>query len=377
MPKEKLTICFFGNARSVHMIKWAKFFAGKKHIVHLISYDYPRKEEDIKGINLHILKKIVPITIWPFNTLFNLPFNIIRVRRLIKKIKPDIINAHYVTSYGHLATFTSFHPLVITAWGSDILITPKEYFLARMVVKYVLKKADVITCDAEHMKEEMIKLGADPKKIKIINFGVDTKKFTPPESKELLKSKTEFKNSIVVISLRSLEPVYNIETLISAVPIVAKKVPEIKFVIAGEGSEEKKLKELAKRLNVSEKVKFVGNLSQNEVAKYLAISDIYVSTSLSDAGIASSTAEAMASGLSVIVTESGANKDWIKQGENGFLIPVRNVNSLAEKIIFLAQNNAIREKLGKNARKTILERNDYYNEMEKMERIYKNLLIKT
>jgi len=372
--KKKLKICFLGTARSIHTLKWIEYFAEKGHNVFLVSYDKLLENYKPRNkIGFYFFKKKIPITIWPFNTILNLPFNFFILKKIINKEKPDIIHAHYVSSYGTLGSLLNFHPFIITAWGSDILITPKRFLPSKWITKYALSRADLVTCDAEHMKKEMIKLGADPEKIKIINFGVDTKKFTPSENKEVLKSKTEFKNSIVVISLRSLEPVYNIETLISAVPIVAKKVPEIKFIIAGKGSEEKKLKELAKKLNVLEKVKFVGNLSQDEVVKYLAISDIYISTSLSDGGIASSTAEAMACGLPVVISNVADNKEWVKNGENGFLFPPKNYKELAQKIIYLLKDKNKRIRMGKEARRVIEEKDNYYKEMKKMEKIYYQL----
>ncbi len=102
--------------------------------------------------------------------------------------------------------------------------------------------------------------------------------------------------------------------------------------------------------------------------------DVYVSTSLSDAGIDASTAEAMACGLPVVVTDVADNKKWVDNGVNGFVVPVKDPKSLAEKIIYLLQNEDIRKKFGKINRKIIEERNNYYKEMKKMEDIYKELI---
>jgi len=101
--------------------------------------------------------------------------------------------------------------------------------------------------------------------------------------------------------------------------------------------------------------------------------DVYVSTSLSDAGIAASTAEAMACRLPVVVTDVADNKKWVDNGVNGFVVPIKDPKSLAEKIIYLLQNENIRKKFGKINRKIIEEKNNYYKEMKKMEDIYKRL----
>ncbi len=385
MEDKKLTICFFGNAASIHTAKWVKYFADEGNKVHLISYTSFRDLE-VKNVNLHLLKKRFPIKIWPFNTLLNLPFTLIQVKKLMSEINPDIIHAHYVTSYGHLAALTKVHPLVITAWGSDILITPKKYLMAKLIVKYVLKKADLITCDADHMKKAMMELGTDKEKIRIIYFGVDTQKFSPYfllENEGVVSSCLEEKNlekelqvtnSKRVISLRDLEPVYNVETLIRAIPSVLKEVPETKFIIVSKGSQRKELKELTEELKIKDSIRFIGLIPSDNVINYLRIADVCVSTSLSDGGIASSTAEAMASGLPVVITDTGENRKWIKDGESGFIIPIKSPKILAQKIIYLLKNKKQRLEMGQEGRKIIKQKNDYYNEMEKMENLYKDII---
>jgi glycosyltransferase involved in cell wall biosynthesis len=372
MKRDKLTILLLGSAAAIHTVKWAKYFANIGHKVHLISYDPPRDEE-MGNLELHLIGKKLPIQFWRLNTIINLPFALIQIKRLIKKIKPDIVNAHYVTSYGHLAVFLGLHPLIMTAWGSDILIAPKESLITKIVVKYVLKKADLITCDAEHLKEAMIKLGASPSKIKTINFGIDTQKFCPGLKDENLIKSLGISNHQIVISLRRLEPGYSVETLIKAIPLVIKEIPDTKFLIVSRGSQEEELKRLAKDLGVTESIRFVGQVPNEELPKYIRTADVYVSTSLSDGGISSSTAEAMACELPVIITDIADNKKWVKDGENGFLIPVKNPEILSEKIIYLLKNKGLGKRFGKAARKIIEERNDYYKEMAKMEKIHEEL----
>ena len=375
MEDKKLTICFIGTAESVHMLKWAKYFSERGHNVHLISYKVPIAKYDIGRVNLYLIKKKFPIQIWPLNTILNLPFTLIRVKKLIKEIKPDIINGHYITSYGTLAALLGFHPLVNTAWGSDILVTPKKFLPCKWSVKYALKKADLITCDAEHMKKAMIKFGVKEEKIKIINFGIDTKKFTPGPKNEELKEKLGVSKKKIVISLRSLYPICDVETLIKAIPLVLSHFPKTIFIIAGEGFQKDELKNLAEELNVSGNIKFTGFIPNEELLNYLRAADVYVSTALSDGGISASTAESMACGLPVVITNVADNKKWVIDGENGFLIPAKSPQILAEKIIDLLKNEDKGKKFGAKARETIEEKNDYYKEMAKMEEIYKNLAL--
>jgi glycosyltransferase involved in cell wall biosynthesis len=328
----------------------------------------------IEGTTVHVLKLpvLVKSATFPLKIV-----SIYRIRALIKRIDPDVLHAHYVTNYGLFGALCGFKPFVIAAWGSDVLAVP-EMRLISMIKKHIavftLKKADVITCDAKHMKEAMKKLGVPAEKIQLIYFGVDTHKFGPSHKSETLKAKLEIYDSPTVISLRSLEPVYDVETLIKSAPLVLGEIPETKFVIAGTGSEEKKLRELAKSLGVEDNVKFIGFVRNDDLPQYLNSVDVYVSTSLSDAGIAASTAEAMACGLPVVITDVADNRKWVEDGVNGFLVPIKDPKALAEKIIYLLRNEDVRKRFGKINREIIEERNNYYKEMEKMEDIYKELI---
>ena len=359
---EHMKICFLAPANSIHSYRWVKYFADKGHAVHWISF-YPSSFSSIDNVRYYEISTKRAKT---FHA-------IIQTKKLIKKIKPDILHVHSVALYGIAGALSRFHPVVATAWGSDVLITGKSWIKAPFV-KYALNKADLITCDASHMIDAMIALGADDKKIRLIYFGIDTDRFCPEEKNRELREQLGIGDCPAVISLRSLSPVYNVETLVRAVPYVLKEVSDAKFVIVGIGPEERILRALAMSLGVSENVRFVGRIPNEKLPEYLASMDIYVSTALSDAGIAASTAEAMACGLPVVITDSGENRKWLKDGEEGFIVPVKCPEVLAEKIIYLLKDKDVRAEFGKRGRKIIEVRNNYYVEMEKMENIYMELI---
>ena len=154
-----MKLCFIAGADSIHSQKWIKYFADKEHEVHWISLT-PNEMGDIKNAKLYQLKECS-------NKALDVLFNLRKVRKLVKKIKPDILHAHYAGVNGVLAAFSEFHPFILTAWGSDVLINAKSGIM-RPLIKFVLRKADLITCDAEHMRKAMIELGVDPSKIRII-----------------------------------------------------------------------------------------------------------------------------------------------------------------------------------------------------------------
>lgn len=367
----QMKICYLASANSIHTQRWVKYFASHGHEVHLIS-PMPFRGNNIENVKLYVLRGFSP-RIPIISLLVNLLFNVIQVKRWVREIKPDILHAHYITSYGFWGALSGFHPLVLSAWGSDILVAPKSSKINKAIVKFALRKADLITCGGENSIEEMVRLGANPKKLKLIYFGVDTQKFNPEQRNGKLREELGVSNSPAIISIRSLRPLYDVESLIKATPLVLEQVPETKFIIAGDGEQGEYLKTFAVSLGVSDSVRFVGRLPHNELPKYLASADIYVSTSLSDSGISVSASEAMACGLPVVVTDSGNNKKWIKGEENGFVIPVRDPSQLAEKIVYLLRNPDTRKRFGEMNRKIIKEKQNYEKEMRKMEKLYEGL----
>lgn len=367
---ETMRICYIAPT-GVHTKRWLKYFADAGHDVHLVTSG-TAPNWDMDNVDLHALRRFGPKT-RAINYLINTLPLMLQFKRLIKNISPDIIHAHYIMETTLLGAASGFHPFVVTAWGSDVLIAPQESRISRLIARYVLKRADLITCDTEHMQPSMIKLGADHDKINIIKFAVDTREFKPGQKNEMLMGELGILNSPVIISLRHLELLYDIETLLVSAHLVLKKVPEAKFVILGKGSLETKLKELSQSLGVSDSVRFVGLVPADKVPQYLMSADICVSTALSDAG-PGGIIEAMACELPVITTDFGDNRKWVEDGVNGYIIPLKNPRVLASRIVHLIRNPDIRQKFGQINRRIIVERNTWETEMGKMEKLYEELI---
>lgn len=349
---------------SIHMTRWVGYFSSRGHDVHLITSSpcSPMENVTIHHIHRFQLPSKVANYAWNAGPMWA------QFYAILQKVKPNIVHAHQVMELSLLGA--GFHPFVVTPWGSDVLINPNESAIAKQVVKRVLSSADLITCDAEHIKNPMVKLGADPRKIHLICFGTDTEKYHPCQRDNELSQQWGGK---VVISLRNFEPVYDVETLIRAIPIVRVTHKNVLFILAGKGSHEEYLKSLTIQLGVSDAVKFVGFVPQGIMPSYLASADVYVSTSLSDAGLSASTAEAMSSGLPCVITDFGDNSKWIQNGVSGYLFPPKDFGALADRISLLLSNHE-RNLLGLMGRKTIMERNSWQNEMQKMERLYEGLV---
>jgi len=357
-----LRICYLAGGRSVHTQKWVRFFAERGHDVYLATFAERSQIEGVKVRKLRYFSKVA------------YPFRILAVKKAVKEINPDILHAHYVSHNGVYGALTGFKPFVVTAWGDDILIEPKKSMVKRYLVKYVLRKADLITTDSLSAIKTIVGFGVDEEKVKLIVHGVDLRVFHPIENKEDLKEELCVKqNYQVVISTRNLEPSYDVGTLIKAIPYVIDKCPNTYFLIVGEGTLRHQLEELACKLGVAENVRFVGSVSNREMPKFLGASDIFVSTSLSDTRSVS-LLEAMACGLPVVVTDLEGNKECVKEGVNGFLFSKGDFKALAEKTIYLLRDEDTRRRFGVINRRYVEKEGSYEKEMRKMEKLYKELV---
>jgi glycosyltransferase involved in cell wall biosynthesis len=366
-----LKICFIATARAVHTQKWVRYFADRGDEVHLIS-PTSLGEGNIGKAKLHILKGF-SLRIKIISFMINLLPRVNQVRNLLKKINPDILHVHYITDNGLLGVMSRFHPLVLSAWGSDILIDPKRNLLIKKLIKYILSRADLVTCDSEMLKRGILDLGVNDSKIRIIYHGVDTEQFSPLTKTDGLKSRLGVAAAPTIICIRSLSPVYNVEMFIRAIPLILKEVPEAKFIIGGAGYQKDYLIGLADSLKVSDAVRFIGWVEHDELPAYLASSDVYVSTSISDS-TSLSLQEAMACKLAPVVTDLPANREWITDGENGYIVPINDYVTLASKVVYLLTNREMREKFGNSGRKLIMEKAQYAKEMERMRELCRELI---
>tara|TARA_B100000965_G_C19540202_1_gene735213 strand:- start:288 stop:1415 length:1128 start_codon:yes stop_codon:yes gene_type:complete len=295
---------------------------------------------------------------------------------LIKKRKIEIVHGHYIGTYG-FAAFLVPRPLILTAWGSDILLSPKNS-IKRFLIKLIIKRAKIITYDAKHVELKLLELGALANQLWFVNFGVDCEYFNKknlPNLQEYYSSigKTEIskrlsqfldKESFVVLSNRNLEPIYDIETLIKAWKRVNQEKRNYKLIIAGSGSLSSKLESLVKRLELEESILFIGEYNKEELLYLLNNVHIYISTSLSDAGLATSVAEAMACCVPVIVSNFGDNGKWVINDKTGKLFNTSDHIDLSKKIIEI-ENHKLSEDIGFSGRQIIKKNNDYVTEMNK------------
>ncbi len=379
-------LCYMGRFESVHLKRWIKHFIEQGHQVSLLSFSGASLQ--MEGLKVHSLLANCsgdspPPTSTP-TLLFGaqewahrlLPLGLLTARmslkwlrhgikRKLEEIQPDILHGHFLMEYGFYAATTGFSPLVVSAWGSDLLIHPQRSLINRLLINHTLKRSSLVYVMAPFMARKIEEMGIHRGKIVSANFGVD---------EALLDVQAQSRNGRpILVCTRMLDHVYNHATLIKALAVVRKAHSEVLLRLAGDGPLRKPLEALVNELSLQTNVEFAGFLSGSKLIGALSTADLYLSTSLSD-GTSVSLLEAMAVGLFPIVSNIEGNRDWIADGANGFLVDPHDPDALAARITLALSKVDWRREVCQQNKEIVKQRALRKSQMEIMEQAYRELL---
>ncbi len=289
------------------------------------------------------------------------------LKKIIKQFKPDILHAHYATSYGLVGALSGFHPFIISAWGTDVMRFPQKNFVAKSILKYNFKRANAICATSETIKEYIQQISI--KDVNVIPFGVNCNVF---KKKEVVSNYA--KDNFVIGSIKPLESIYHIDVLIKSFGSIYKTNPQARLLIIGEGSEQAALEKLVNELAIQDVVSFTGRIPFNEVSDYFNQLNVLVNISAYESfGV--SVIEAMACQVPVIVSDTGGLKEIISNDSLGIKVPVGDEASTTQAIEQLIQSPTRCAELGKNGRQLVLEKYSWEVNLQQMIDIYKSLKV--
>ncbi|MFA6106367.1 MAG: glycosyltransferase family 4 protein [Patescibacteria group bacterium] len=218
-----------------------------------------------------------------------------------------------------------------------------------MLAKVLIKRADSLRVVSARIKTSLIKLGVASEKIFVLPIYTDVGKITGASVKLDLKSKYPQFEKIILMASR-LSPEKNIGLAIEAMLKVVKKQPRIGLIIFGSGREEVRLKSLIKKNGLASRV--ILETWTDDLASYYKTADLFLLTSNYE-GWGMAAVEAMAAGCPVIMTDVGCAGELVKDGENGFIVPVGDGDVLSQTIIRVLGDHKLGESLTRRAAETI------------------------
>jgi glycosyltransferase involved in cell wall biosynthesis len=301
--------------------------------------------------------------------LLELLISFFQIRKIAKKYKADMVIAERTTSYGFLAALTGLKPVAIAQQGITDLWPHNSplYIFKKILQDYAFKKADLIHAWGEVMAEHMEKSKADMNKVLVLPKGINLNYFKFNDTQDA--------KSIEAIVTRALEPEYKHIKILKAFAILKKKNIPFRLTIIGDGSLRKMLEKTAIDLDIQKEVIFKGRRPNNEVAAMLQNSNFYISFPVTE-GVSASLFEALACGCFPIVTDLPGNRSWIKNHENGILVPNGKFKILAEEIEYAFERNLWRKAVVNKNRKFIEENANYSINMKKIADTYHELITK-
>src|SRR5476651_1655453 len=332
-------VCYptFGGS-GVVATELGKGLADRGHQVHFVTYNQPARL-DLFSENLFYHE--VSVSNYP---LFDFPpYELALASRLVEVVrfeKLDILHVHYAIPHASAAfmakqillTYGIYIPVVTTLHGTDITLVGKDRTY-KPVVTFSINKSDGVTAVSEHLRNDTYRFFEIENEIRVIPNFIDLNRFS-------LKPKDHFKKAIapagekILIHTSNFRKVKRTQDVIRIFAKVLEKIPS-KLLMVGDGGERSECEQLARDLGVNDSVRFLGK--QDAIEEILSVSDLFLMPSQSESfGLAA--LEAMACKVPVISSNAGGLPELNVDGVTGYLKDVGDVDGMAEKAIYILED---------------------------------------
>ena len=305
---------------------------------------------------------------------------------VVSKLSDEIKNGKYdlVHAHGARANFICMFlkkkinvPMVTTV-HSDYMLDFKDSFYKNLIYttlnKMSLKKFDHYICVSDNFKKMLVDRGFDKNKIHVLYNGIDIDEKTLyiPKTAFLEKYKINYNGEFLVGIAARLDKVKDHETFIKACKETLEINPDIIFLIAGDGDEQKKLEEMAKSFGIEKNIYFLGFV-RDKYSFFNAI-DVNVLTSISES-FPYVILEAARLSVPTVSTKTGGIPEIIKDDYTGYLFPIGNYKSLSRYILDLYDKRDKLKELGDNIKREVVEKYSHLSMGERQKEIYDEILM--
>lgn len=286
------------------------------------------------------------------------------LRRILREVQPDIVHAGPIQTCAFLPALAGFHPLLSMSWGYDLLQDAQRGGWWEWVTRYTLRRSDGFVSDAQVTRGMAVGFGMDPGRTTVFPWGVDLEHFAPEAAQD--------PEVFTLFCSRTWEPLYGVDVLVRAFAKIAPERPELRLILLGGGSGAGALRGILMNAGLLERVWFGGNVPQRDLPGWYHRADLYISPSHVD-GSSVSLMEALACGLPALVSDIPGNREWVREGENGWLFRDGDVDVLAAKILRAMEGRASLPAMGRRAREEAEARADWKKNAAILLRTYESV----
>lgn len=339
------------------------------HEIHFITYQRPVAIQgyDIPNVKMHHVSVVeYPLFKYP-------PYTIAlasEMARVTQREKLDLLHVHYALPHAtaaQLAREITEKPYVTTLHGSDVTILgsdPSYEPTNTMSIEH----SDTITTVSEYMAREARDMLGIEKKIHVIPNFVDHKTFSPAPCNIIDKPRPR---GITLVHVSNFRPVKRIDDLIYSMCVITKEDQNAQLILVGDGPERHRVERLIDKLDLRRNIMVTGYRS--DVPEVMNCADALVLCSETE-NAPLTILEGMSCGLPIIATNVGGIPEQVQDGENGFLVPVKSPEAIAEAALKLSADDKMTARMGARARETVLERYTKDKVLEQYLEVYKSIL---
>jgi glycosyltransferase involved in cell wall biosynthesis len=382
-----------GDSVGTFMEPIAKSVAARGHRVHIVAPWHPlvRRPRIERGLHFHFYKYAPLPSLNVFGYAASMradvtlkgaayaaaPLALARgwwtARRIARRYRASVMHGHWVVPGGVTAAMAAPGlPLVISLHGSDVYVA-ERFGPARLAARAAFRRAGAVTACSADLATRAIRLGADPAKTTVVPYGVDTARFAPdPEARRERRAALGVSASMLLVAAAGrLVSKKGFEYLIDALA----RVPNAVLVLAGDGSLREDLQRRAASSGVRERVRFLGDRTQDDVAALFSAADVIVAPSVRDDagnvdGLPNVVMEALASGTPLITTRAGGIGAVVEDGVTALVVPERDIHGIAGALTRIRDEPALAARIGAAARALVAQRFGWDRTAEQFESVY-------
>lgn len=368
---DRLKIAFLGDPSSIHLRRWLNYFADRGHdVTLLVPADWAVDPAQMPAVSIERFTRFAARGRFA-------PASYLRARRSLRsvlaRVRPDVLNAHYLTSNGWHAWISGFHPYAVTLWGSDIFLTPKESRDFGRYARLTLRAADMVMVNSAALQRGALALGAAPDRTEMVQWGVDLTRFCPGPDPAALRARLGLEGKRVIFSPRGLASLYRHGVVIEALSRLPSDVVVVMTTQHCVPEELEAVRRKIDELGLVDRVTILPEIGHNEMPDFYRMAEVMVTVPASDS-TSVAILESLASGLQIVAGDLPSVREWLHDLDPAALVPIDDSAATAAALArALDRGPKERARIARAGRAIVEERADQAKSLARVESLYQQL----
>lgn len=354
-----MRLCVVGPAH-LHVRRWVGFFASRGHEVHLLTRGWDPPPDGVEVHELPRAPRRRGRLLWQART----------VRRLLDRLAPDVVHAHWLVVNSWVLWLAGIRPVVLTPWGSDVFHLIPRNPAARLITFAALRAAALVTASSRTLLEATIRLGAHRDRCTVVRWGVDTSRFRAGPALRPLPGLPKTDGRTVVLNPRGPQRKYGPLLGMAAVRRVRQRRPDVLLVQVTDHRDPAH-RDLAETAALDpDGVFLLERIAHAEMPQLLAAARIGLFLAATDS-TSVSLLEAMAMGIVPVAADIPANRECLVHGYNGLLVSLVDPDDVARAILRALEDEALGARCRTVNPRWVRTHAEFRDHMARMEALYR------